>query len=200
MARPQLSAVEIERFRDSVAEAALEMVAEEGVDSLTLRRLAKRLGCSYAKPYTYYRDKEQLVDAVRGLAFDRLGEFVTEALEAGPPDPRIYLRFAFENPEAFRIMFELRQDYTSPETREAEARAWKVCAQPFHDAVAAGVLEGDPELIAHVVWAALHGLASLELAGKLHHGKTVEEVAEALTGIVDGFRPGSPKGDFEWPS
>ena len=83
MARPQLTAVEVERFRDSVAEAAFEMVAEEGVSSLTLRRLAARLGCSYAKPYSYYRDKEQLVDAVRGRAFDRLAEYVTEAAASG---------------------------------------------------------------------------------------------------------------------
>ena len=125
MARPQLTAVEVERFRDSVAEAAFEMVAEEGVSSLTLRRLAKRLGCSYAKPYSYYRDKEQLVDAVRGRAFDRLAEYVTEAAASGALTAETYLRFAFENREAFRIMFELRQDYTSPETREAEARAWE---------------------------------------------------------------------------
>ena len=194
MARPQLTAVEVERFRNSVAEAAFEMVAEEGVSSLTLRRLAKRLGCSYAKPYSYYRDKEQLVDAVRGRAFDRLAEYVTEAAASGALTAETYLRFAFENREAFRIMFELRQDYTSPETREAEARAWEICARPFHAAVAAGELEGDPELIAHVVWCALHGLASLELANQLHLGKTVEEVAAGLGTVFDGFRPTAVKG------
>ena len=198
MARPQLSEVEVERFRDEVAEAALQMVEEEGIPSLTLRRLATRLGCSYAKPYSYYRDKEQLIDAVRGLAFDRLAAFVDA--EAGPPSVQTYLRFALQNPEAFRIMFELRQDFTSPETREAEARAWKVCARPFHEAVAEGVLEGDPELIAHVIWAALHGLASLELANKLHHGKSFEEVAAAMNAVLDGFRPGTPRGEGRWPS
>ena len=199
MARPQLTPVEVERFRDVAAAAALELVEQEGVASLTLRRLAKRLGCSYAKPYTYYRDKEQLLDAVRGRAFDRLAEFITGAAEAGPLEPGVYLRFAFENPEAFRIMFELRQDFVSDETREAQARAWKVCAQPFHDAVAAGTLVGDPELIAHVVWAALHGLASLALANQLHLGKTVDEVAAGLRAVVDGFRPGSQKGGASWP-
>ena len=124
MARPQLSPVEVEAFRDSVAEAALEMVEEEGVPSLTLRRLAKRLGCSYAKPYSYYRNKEQLIDAVRGRAFDLLAEFVTREVESRERlSGETYLRFALENPEAYRVMFALRQDEVSEETRAKQARA-----------------------------------------------------------------------------
>ena len=65
----------------------------------------------------------------------------------------------------------------------------------FSPAVAAGDLEGDPELIAHVGWAALHGLALLALANQLHLGKTVEEVAGGLTRTLDGFRPATAKGE-----
>ena len=195
MARPQLSPVEVEAFRSSLVEAALEMVEEDGVPSLTLRRLAKRLGCSYAKPYSYYRDKAQLVDAVRGRAFDLLSEFMTRELAAGSAlSGAAYLRFAFENPEAYRVMFELRQDYASNETRAKQARAWDICARPVRDAVAAGELVGDPELIAHVAWSALHGLATLALANQLHLGKTADEVAAGFGAILDGFRPGARNG------
>ncbi len=195
MARPERSTVEVERFRELAATTALELVEQEGVASLTLRRLAKRLGCSYAKPYSYYRDKQHLIDAVRGRAFDLLSEFMTRERDSGmQPAREAYLRFAFENPEAFRVMFELRQDYVSEETREKQARAWKICAQPIYDAVAAGELAGDPELIAHVAWAALHGLATLALANQLHLGKTVEEVAAGLGTVFDGFRPTAVKG------
>ncbi len=197
MARPELSPVEVEQFRETAAATALELVEQEGVANLTLRRLAKRLGCSYAKPYSYYRDKQHLIDGVRGRAFDLLAGFMTSEMASDRSDRRLasrgYLRFALENPEAFRVMFELRQDYVSEETREKQARAWKVCAQPIHDAVAAGELEGDPELIAHVAWAALHGLATLALANQLHLGKTVEEVAAGLGAVLDGFRPGARK-------
>lgn len=192
MPRPQLSQAEMEQFRSTASTAALELLEEEGIPNLTLRRLAKRLGCSYAKPYTYYRDKEHLIDAVRGRAFDRLAEFMTEAQrETRKTQGLAYLRFAFENPEAYRIMFELRQDYMSEETRASEARAWQICARPIHAAVEGGELEGDPETIAHIAWATLHGLATLALANKLHHGKSLEEVAAALHAVLDGFRPGA---------
>lgn len=194
MPRPNLTEDEVDRFRELAASTALAMVEEQGASSLTLRALAARLGCSYAKPYRYFRDKNQLIDAVRGRAFDLLGDSVGQALESfDPGDSRpmadIYLRFAFEHPEAFRLLFELRQGETSPETREARARAWRVCSQPFHDAVAKGTLVGDPDLIAHVAWSALHGLASLALADQLHLGKGVNEIAMGLGAVVDGFRP-----------
>ena len=200
MARPQRSESDIAAFRATAAAVALEMVDEEGVASLTLRGLAKRLGCSYAKPYSYYRDKSHLVDAVRGQAFDRLAEFFRDYPDdhGTPHFGTAYLRFAFENPEAFRVMFELRQDYVSEATRAAQQRAWEACSAPIRRLVELGQLEGDPELIAHVTWAALQGLASLALANQLYLGKSVEEIAGGMQSILRGFLPGVASRPLPW--
>lgn len=200
MARPQRSESEFEAFREAAAAAALEMVEEDGVTSLTLRRLAKRLGCSYAKPYSYYQDKSHLVDAVRGQAFDRLATWFDEyeGDHGTPYFGTAYLRFAIENPEAFRIMFELRQDYVSEATRAAQQRAWEACSAPIRALVDQGHLDGDPELIAHVAWASLQGLASLALANQLYMGKSVEEIADGMQSILRGFLPGVASRTLPW--
>ncbi|GEM_PF-367383 len=201
MARPQRSESEVEAFRETAAIAGLEMVEADGVASLTLRRLAKRLGCSYAKPYSYYKDKAHLVDAVRAQAFDRLAAFFDEFPDEEYGTPHFgtpYLRFAFENPEAFRIMFELRQDYVSESTRAAQQRAWEACSAPIRRLVAQGHLEGDPDLIAHVTWAALQGLASLALANQLYMGKAVDEIAVGMQSILRGFLPGAAEHGLPW--
>ena len=166
------------------------MVEEAGAAELTLRGLAQRLGCSHANPYRYYRDKAGLLDPVRGRAFERLAEHVRDLMDAGiEPLGAHYVRFALENPEAYRVMFDLRQDFVSDETRAAQRRAWDVCALPIRKAVERGELVGDPEVISHVAWAALHGLASLALANQLHLGKSLAEVLEAFPAVLDGFRP-----------
>ncbi len=199
MARPQRTEDDFEQFRATAAATALEMVEQEGVESLTLRRLAKRLGCSYTRPYNYYRDKAHLVDAVRGQAFDRLTDFVRSMpSQVEGPLGIAYLRFAFENPEAFRIMFELRQDYVSEQTRAAQQRAWDVMAEPIHRLVEQGHLEGDPDLIAHIAWSTLHGLASLALANQLYLGKSLEEIAEGLAAVLRGFLPGVADRSLPW--
>lgn len=48
--------------RDRIADAALELVDREGVDALTMRRLASELGIGTMTLYGYFRDKEELLD------------------------------------------------------------------------------------------------------------------------------------------
>jgi AcrR family transcriptional regulator len=57
---------------DEVLEAALALIDDEGLDALTMRRLAEELGVSVMSLYGYVRTKEEIVDGVYGLALERL--------------------------------------------------------------------------------------------------------------------------------
>ena len=50
--------------RERIVEAALEVVAREGLDALSMRRLAQELDVWPMSVYRYFRDKEELLDAV----------------------------------------------------------------------------------------------------------------------------------------
>jgi AcrR family transcriptional regulator len=50
-----------------IAEAALDLVDADGVDGLTMRKLAQRLGVSAMALYTYFPDREALLEAVTQL-------------------------------------------------------------------------------------------------------------------------------------
>lgn len=189
MARPQLTALEIDDFRESACIEALNIIMESGLESLTFRELGKRLGCSYAKPHRYFGDKDRLIDAVRAVAFDRLAAFISgdDPDSADIPLIRRYLSFAASQGTAFEILFGFRQPYVSADTRAAEDRAWKVCTEPFYEAVEKGELKGDPEKIAHLVWVTLHGLSALTLSGQMTHGMTEDEVIIELQRLL--FKP-----------
>ena len=65
--------------RDRVVRVALELLDQVGLDGLSMRRLADRLGVKAASVYWHVRDKEELLD----LVFDRvIGE-----IEVPEPDP-----------------------------------------------------------------------------------------------------------------
>ena len=193
MARPQLTQDEISDFRQEACTAALQIITEQGLDALTLRSLGQKLGCSYAKPYRYFGDKDQLIDAVRAHAFDHFSLFMSgDDLDASglPPIDR-YVRFALTHRAAFEVMFGFNQPFVSPETRAAEDRAWEVCSQPIHELIEAGEIVGDANKIGHVFWVAFHGIATLSLAGKLTHGMNELEILAELQFITDAFRPES---------
>ena len=158
MARPALRPDEIESFRARLCETAMQMFADDGYDAVTLRALAEKLGCSHALPYRYFADKKEIFAAVCALGFERFAAALERAA-AGVDDPeerlrvlaRAYFRFALREPHAYRIMFELREPEreANAEYRVKEIRSWQVLLQAVELAVQAGVLAGEPVLVAH---------------------------------------------------
>jgi len=51
-------------------------------------------------------------------------------------------------------------------------------------AVAAGHLQGDPTTLAHLLWCGVHGIASLDLAGKLMNGRTADELVGPMMDMM----------------
>jgi len=203
VARPSLRPEEIESFRERLCDVAMQTFAEEGYEAVTLRGLAEKLGCSHATPYRYFADKREIFAAVCALGFDRFADALERAAR-GVSDPeervraigRAYFKFAMSEPHAYRIMFELREPVGAPNPRYKvkEIRSWQAILQAVELAVQAGALAGDPDLVAHQMWAGLHGLVSLHLAGKLELGKSARSLFEPLLDtMIDGNRPKSAR-------
>ena len=172
----ELSSSEIEDFRDKLCGAALQIFAEKGVEGLTMREVAARLGVSPMTPYRYFKDKEAILAAVRARAFNDFAEALESAVKRGKDAiakseaaGKAYANFAFLHAEAYRLMFTVAQKDAEAKDRalqEAVERARATMSYHVEQLVKEGVFEGDPELIGYVFWAALHGLVMLELSGK----------------------------------
>jgi AcrR family transcriptional regulator len=178
--RAALSEQDISAFRERICRAAFHLFASQGYDAVTLRGIAAEIGCSPMTPYRYFHDKDEIFALVRAEAFRRFAES-QEAAIAGIED-RVeklrmlgvaYVDFAMSDQEAYRLMFELHQDGEAsyPELEAEGLRAWLPMRQAVAEAIEAGILSGDADTLAHVFWAGVHGLVSLELAGKLKLGR-----------------------------
>lgn len=171
-----LSSEDVEAFRARLCEAAQTLFAERGIEAVTMRELAQALGVSPMTPYRYFKDKDAILAAVRAAAFGRFAGRL-EAAIGQPADPlhssraagQAYIDFALSEPEAYRLMFDLSQptegDY--PELQDAIVRARRTMTVHIEAMIAAGLLEGDAELIGHMFWSVLHGMLMLQLTGKL---------------------------------
>jgi len=171
-----LSSEDVEAFRDRLCVAAEKLFAERGAEAVTMRELAQALGVSPMTPYRYFKDKDAILAAVRAAAFERFAARLEAAL-AEPADPgrrsrnagEAYVAFALAEPQAYRLMFDLSQptegDY--PELQAAIVRARRTMTIHVEGMIAAGLLDGDAELIGHLFWSVLHGMLLLRLTGKL---------------------------------
>lgn len=199
MPRRELGKDQIDAFRRRTVDAATRLFAARGYDGVTMRSVAEELGVSAMTPYRYVEGKDGLFALVRAEAFRRFADRLELALsKGGSPLARLarlkrgYVRFALDEPDAYRIMFELSQpDPAGHDELGAQSkRAFGTLYRTVADAVSGGWLEGDPLTIAHLVWANTHGLVSLHLAGKLA-GRHVRALA-AVDHDLDAFRSKRP--------
>ena len=163
-------------FRERLCDVAERLFAEQGPQAVSMRQLAAELGVSPMTPYRYFKDKDDILAAVRASGFDRFAEALETAL-AGAAEPSArgaavgdaYVRFAVENPAAYRLMFDLEQptEADHPDLVRATARARDTLNDFVGGLVAEGLIVGDAQEVSLVFWAALHGLIVLRLAGKL---------------------------------
>ena len=196
-----LSSAEVAAFRARLCEAAKRRFAEHGVEGVSMRALAEDLGCSAMTPYRYFRDKQEILAAVRAAAFDRFadamekaanspGDAVTKARAVG----EAYIRFALRDEQAYRLMFDLSQpdQHRFPDLVRAGGRARRAMSGFVERMVEEGVLVGDAEELGQLFWAASHGLIVLHLAGKLPDKpdfRTIQQ--EAMRLLVAGARSGA---------
>ena len=172
--RPVLTDEEVAAFRDDVCRVAAVLFARHGVEGVTMRQIAAELGCSPTTAYRYFRDKDEILAAVRAVAFNQFGEVIEEAARSSP-DPlksahnvgQAYLGFALEHPDAYRMMFDISQAAVSSNAglAEALARARRSMVAYVVPLIDKGILRGEANALGQMLWAAAHGLVMLRLSG-----------------------------------
>ena len=99
-------------LREAILERAAEVIAEHGVEGLSLRALARDLDVSHAAPAAHFRDRKALLSALAQDGFWQCVEVMQAASDAAGQDPvaryralgRAYVQFARDNVSFFRAV------------------------------------------------------------------------------------------------
>ncbi|MCW4461197.1 TetR/AcrR family transcriptional regulator [Sphingomonas sp. BT-65] len=176
--------------------AALRELRERGARNVSMRGLAASLNISPMTAYRYYADKEELFRDLKSEISTRF----TDALRAGTEtsgEPRAqlygagvaYLEFAIANEHEYRLMFDewLGDIEFRPEGALQNALSWQLLIDLLRR-LNPGADDAELNGIGHVIWAALHGLAMLHLAGRVRLQPPVTKTAarqlEMLLGLI----------------
>lgn len=182
-------------LHDTLLREAGILLREQGVEGLSLRRLAERAGVSRTAPYHHFADKNALLCALAEQGFRRLDTMMGE-VELDPADPepglrrfvRAYLRFASDDPEQYELMFgrTLWKSGRPGDDLKGVAygcfRHYLVRLRPL---VSQGESEGaEPLRLAQASWATLHGLCRLLLDGIYLRREDMEAVSDQAVGLM----------------
>jgi AcrR family transcriptional regulator len=193
----------------ALVEAAERIVHAEGLDALTVRRVAAEVGTTTRAVYSVFGSKEGLVVALGRRAFEILGDGLAELPETDDPAAdlveagiRVFRRFALEHPSLFHLAVQRPPSMRVGEGfRAVGAEALDRLKARVERLEAAGLLGDRPVWAAVLEFHALcEGLAAVELRGQVRlRREALVVLGDRLpAGYADDFeRGGGPNGGFE---
>ncbi|MEM9009802.1 MAG: TetR/AcrR family transcriptional regulator [Pseudomonadota bacterium] len=163
-------------LREACIEEALAIIEQGGVEALSLRAVARRLGVSHQAPYKHFPSREHILAEIVARTFDEFAAHLDARPAAADPfaDLRAlgerYLDYARRYPLKYRLMFNaaLPPLPEHPEMMRNAERAFAILRTRLGQMALRQAPGGAaPHLDAMVIWSALHGLASIEHADVL---------------------------------
>jgi AcrR family transcriptional regulator len=165
--------------RDKILDAARELFVTEGYDGVSMRRVAEKIEYSPTAIYVHFADKNELFHELCQRDYSRLAEvFQSSAMSIDPLERlkqigRTYIDFGVHYPNHYRFMFMTPHPAIEPNEEECEKKgnpeldAYAFLKWAVQQAIDAGRLREelvDAELASQTVWAAVHGVISLNIA------------------------------------
>ena len=163
-----------ESLRREILDAARELFVAEGYESVSMRKIAQKIGYTPMSIYLYFRDKADILDCICEGTFDCLKQSslkldsITVPLERVLAGLRNFMEFGLEHPHHYQLTFMTPQtpQKTPPECRRRQIG--EEAYQRMRERVASCLGEGwepfEVDLKSQLVWALAHGVVSLLIA------------------------------------
>jgi len=201
-------------LKEACVQAAREVIAEQGVEGLSLRDVARKLGISHQAPYRHFESRDHLLAEIMRRCFVDFADHLDHRAGGVSPDEDLgsmghaYLDYAQEKPLEYRLMFGTPwpEPAQHPELIANAVHAFDILRNSLRET------QGDtPEqqaradLDALFIWSALHGMASISNADVMRHlvlaPGVIEHFRQDLMGKIGAAlaAPAAPPADAAQP-
>jgi AcrR family transcriptional regulator len=194
--------------REDLIAHAEKILKEEGIDAVTLRRLAREVGVVPSAVYNHFQNHDTLLASIAADGFRKLtlaregarrpGEDFEQALRRSS---RNDVNFACANPNLFKLMysFSFPQQHLYPELLEEAGKAFEVAVREWYGDVDFSVETSSKNYPAVLsVWSMMHGITRLLLDRMVtldrYDQRSISDVVDMMMdALIDGVRSLFPK-------
>ncbi len=187
-------------LKDRILETTRELLLRDGYRSISLRKIAGKIGVSATSIYLHFESKDDLIHTLMEQAIDRLNDQLEEKVNT-KKDPiqkledlaRAYVRFALDNPREYQVIFLFSSDemtrYPVEKFRKAR-RGYELVHLVLEEGASQELIdEEQPRLAAYTFWAQLHGVMSVVLSKRLDSRIDQKEfIEQAIAHIIHGYQ------------
>ncbi|MBI9092765.1 MAG: TetR/AcrR family transcriptional regulator [Desulfobacterium sp.] len=174
-------------LREKLLQTALEIVSEQGLAKVSMRKLGEEIGVSRSAPYRHFKGKGELLSAMAEEGYRKLTKSLKCARnkQSGDPVAQLknigvaYIEFALENPVQYRLMFGheiIEQDQTPALIKSAEDAFSELVLGVDVLLTGESIKPIDPLIIANTLWSQTHGIATLLMDGQINKSNSFLEL------------------------
>lgn len=167
---PKRAVEEPLELKEACVRAAHEVIAEHGIEKLSLREVARHLGVSHQAPYRHYPSRDHLLAEVMRRCFEAFANDLDQRERSDDPIVELnslgrrYLTYAVAHPLEYRLMFGTPwpEPAAHPDLVRDAVHAFDVLRsvlRRIYGEKAASKQQVD--LHAMFIWSTMHGLASI---------------------------------------
>ncbi|MCP4117590.1 MAG: TetR/AcrR family transcriptional regulator [Desulfobacteraceae bacterium] len=178
-------------LREKLLQTALEIVSEEGLAKVSMRKLGEKIGVSRSAPYRHFKGKGELLSAIAEDGFRKLTNSLNSVRnkKSGNPVTQFknigiaYIEFALEHPVQYRLMFghEIIEQDQTPELIKAAEGAFSELLLGVGDLLKDDLIKPmDPLIIANTLWSQTHGISTLLMDGQINRSNSFLELPAIL--------------------
>ena len=171
---------------------AMDFIAKEDVDKLTLKILSDATGTSRSAIYKHFKNKDALIETIIEKGFDKFDAETTLYLRDNSKalidkfylTGKLYIEFAMQNPNLYRLLFGKKYAHIREELlsiKDEDCSGFAALQKTVEDGQKQGILKKDDSYRqAIVIWATMHGFSSLIIDGFMDVKEIQEEVYTTL--------------------
>lgn len=165
--------------RQQLLEKARDILLRDGLEGLSMRKVASACELSAPAIYRHFAGKDELLSAAVAEGAHLFSHYLLEALVEETPAARLrrlgqrYFDFALEHPKDYELLFvvncqALGLQRLDERAQKETATSFRILVDRVAECQVAGVVHAGPtEAIAVSIWASIHGFASLVSSGHL---------------------------------
>jgi AcrR family transcriptional regulator len=159
-------------LREACIQEALAVIEKSGVEALSMRQVARRIGVSHQAPYKHFPSRDHILAEVISRAYEAFAEYLKKRPQTGEPDEDLgtmgeaYIEYAKKHPLQYRLMFNtpLPDPKQHPNMMQHSRYAFSLLQEAvgkYHDAKKGAGPHRRTDFDALFIWFALHGMCSL---------------------------------------
>lgn len=182
-------------LKQALIDAGIRIINKEGEQGVSLRKVAAACGVSHSAPYAHYKDKDELLSAIKESVTEQFTEYLNKAVDGMKEESsekaivamgRSYVKFFIDNPDYYQFLFYNQRITVHLMTGEIHEEDYppylllKALFLRYLDEKGINLSDEEKEIELIKIWSTVQGIASIACMENVTTSKPWETYLDKL--------------------